>query len=428
MAALTAPKIAAALLENSIETFESQETLIPLVNVINDIDPATLQNSGNVIWRGVEQHAPSISGWDLTGLETGLIKESYPATLGTPDNDFVDLRIDDMRDISYWKERGKLAGRKRASTLNSAIASLIKNTGTMAYRANPTSGFDFIAQAQAMKNERQALNSDWYYALTDQMNFTFGKDLAARQTLQSQPEETFKTGMLYKNIAGFDVLRSSSIPLLTGGADPATTVTANVSLAPVAGTVNTTTNTVTNSDYRTSGTIPVTASASYNVGDRVTFSNSGVTVKAVGRDDKTVTATAMTFTIVSKPSGTAIEVWPRPIAADDPALTTLEKTYANINTRILNTATVNRVNIDASTQPAIFWRKESIEVLAGDVPMSLIGQFGGMKVASETMKNGLKMYLLYDANITKASTQWRLFMWYGVNNAAPFDNGIGIKY
>ena len=41
--------------------------------------------------------------------------------------------------------------------------------------------------------------------------------------------------------------------------------------------VNQTTGVVTNVDYRTA-TIPVTASAGYNVGDKVTFANGGVTV------------------------------------------------------------------------------------------------------------------------------------------------------
>jgi hypothetical protein len=255
----------------------------------------------------------------------------------------------------------------------------------------------------------------------------FSQDLAARQTLQGRPADTWVKGQIGQNIAGFDVFTSSSISALAGGADPATTVTANVSFAPTGGTVTTATGIVTNTDYR-DATISVTASASYNVGDRVTFANGGTTVKAIGRDDKTVTDEAMTFTIVAKPSGTSVTVWPKPIAADDPALSTLEKAYANINTRILNTATMNRVNIDTSTQPSIYWEKDSIEVIKGDAPIELMGQFGGMKIAKETMKNGLNMYLLYDADIIKASTQWRMFVWYGVNNAKPGDNGIAIKF
>jgi hypothetical protein len=426
MATLTAPKIAELLMENAIETFESQESLIPLVRTV-DVDPSTMQNSGNSVWRKVQQHAPSIAGFDLTGLETGIIQESYQAYLGTPDNDLVDLRIDDLRDKSYWIERGKVSGRKRASNLNQTIVNIIRNTGSLAYRSNATSGFNFLAQAQAAMNKRQIVEGTRYFALNDTHQNLFSQDLAARQTLQGRPADTWVKGQIGQNIAGFDVFTSSSISALAGGADPATTVTANVSFAPTGGTVTTATGIVTNTDYR-DATISVTASASYNVGDRVTFANGGTTVKAIGRDDKTVTDEAMTFTIVAKPSGTSVTVWPKPIAADDPALSTLEKAYANINTRILNTATMNRVNIDTSTQPSIYWEKDSIEVIKGDAPIELMGQFGGMKIAKETMKNGLNMYLLYDADIIKASTQWRMFVWYGVNNAKPGDNGIAIKF
>ncbi|NBS37458.1 MAG: elongation factor P, partial [Actinobacteria bacterium] len=95
-----------------------------------------------------------------------------------------------------------------------------------------------------------------------------------------------------------------------------------------------------------------------NIGDKVTFANGGVTVKALGLTDKTNTNQPMTFTIVAKPSGTSVTVYPKPIAADDPALSALEKAYANIDTRILNAATMNRINIDANATPSIFFARD----------------------------------------------------------------------
>lgn len=430
MATLTATKIVATYLGAAVESYESQQSMLPMVKVINDVDPATLQNGNNTIWRKVVQQGASINGWDLSGQEQGIISQGYSAYLGTPENTFVGLRVDDMRDLSYIRDQAKVDGEKRASVLNKAITDTIKNTGSMVYRSNATSGFDFISLAQAGMNKRQGRKVDRFVALNDTHNQIFGKDLASRQTLQGQPAETFKNGMLYKNIADFDIMTNSSISLLTGGADPATTVTANVSLAPLGGTA---TNggvaqlVVANNDYRF-GEIPVTSSAGYAVGDRVTFANGGVTVKAIGRDDKTVTDEAMTFTIVAKLDGTHITVWPRPIAANDAGLTDAQKAYANINTQILNTATVNRVNIDASTQPSLFWQKDSIEVIGGEVPIQMLGQWGGMKVASEKLSNGLTMYMLYDGNIATLQGRWRMFIWYGVNNARPADNGILIKF
>jgi hypothetical protein len=236
----------------------------------------------------------------------------------------------------------------------------------------------------------------------------------------------WESGQLAQNVAGFDVYTGSYLSTIAGGADPATTVTANVSLKPEAGSVSAT-GVVTNIDYRV-GTILVTSSASYNVGDIVTFANGGVTVKAVGLTDKTVTDQAMTFRIVAKPNGTSVQVYPKPIAVNDPALSALEQAYGNINTRILSTATMNRVNIDALARPSVFFDKKSIEVFHGEIPAQYFNQFGGQRVISETLKSGQKMYMLYDANSTTMNFKFRVFTWYAATNRNPSANGVAIRF
>lgn len=426
MAALTAGKIAEVMFEQALDTYEPQDMLLPTTSFLEP-DAGDMQNSGNIIWRPVQQHAPIIDGWDLTGLETGIIEETYPAVLGTPTNDLVSQRADDMRDMRFWQKRGAEAGRQQATNLNKQIASAIATQGSMFYRSNAASGYDVIAEAQALMNERQGAKTDRYFLLNDRDNLKFGKDLAARQTVQGRPETTWATGQIGQNIAEFDVYTASFLPNLVGGADPATTVTANQSFAPTAGTVDPVLKTVTNVDYRTA-TIPVTASASYNVGDKVTFANTAVTVKAVGLADKSNTGVAMTFTIVGKPSGTSITVFPKPIALDDPALSTLEKAYANIDTRILNTATVNRVNIDASKKTNLFYDKDAVEVLGGTIPANLFQSFDGLKVINQTMKNGLKMYMIYDANMINMQFRYRLFTWWGVTIKDPSRCGVAVTF
>ena len=95
-------------------------------------------------------------------------------------------------------------------------------------------------------------------------------------------------------------------------------------------------------------------------------------------------AKPMTFTIIGKPDATTIQVCPKPIAVDDPALTTLEQAYANIDTRILNAATVNRLNTDASAKTNLFFDKMDIET---------------MNFITDTMLNGQEMYMVYDGDI-----------------------------
>lgn len=423
---LTAGKIAEVLFENALETYEHQDMLLGQTSFFEP-DGGDMQNAGNVVWRPVQQHAPILSGWDLTGQETGIIEETYPALLGTPSNDFVSQRADDMRDIEFWKRRGTESGRTQATNLNKAIASAISVQGSMFYRDNSTSGYSFIAQAQALMNERQGKMTERTFILNDRDNLKFGNDLAGRQTLQGRPEETWKTGQIGQNVAEFDVFTGSFLPNIVGGADPATTVTADQSFAPTAGTVNTTTGAVTNVDYR-SATIPVTASAGYNVGDKVTFANGGTTVKALGLADKTDTGVAMTFTVIAKPNATSITVYPKPIAYDDPALSALQKAYANVDTRILNTATVNRVNTDASKKTNLFFDKDAVEVLGGSIPANLFREFDGFKVISQTMKNGQKMYMVYDGQLSDMTLRFRLFTWWGITIKDPSRCGVAVTY
>lgn len=426
MATLSSGKIAEVVFEEVLETFDTQETMLNLVDYFKPSE-STLQNAGNAIWRPVQQHAPILTGFDLTGQEQGIIEETYPAALGTPRNDLIEQRVDDLRDMGFWKRRGKASGQRQISNLNKMIADAIVNTGSIAYRSNATSGYNFIAEAKTILNERQLMQDKSYFLLNDRDNLAFGSDLAGRQTLQGRPEEVWAMNQIGQNVAGFDLYTGSFLSNLAGGADPATTVTADQSFAPQGGSVDATTLVVTNVDYRTA-TIPVTASAGYNVGDKVTFANGGTTIKALGKDDKTNTGQAMTFVIVAKPTGTSVTIWPKPIADDDPALTTLQKAYANINTRILNTATMNRINIDASAKPSIFWTRDSIEVLGGDAPIELLAQFGGMKVISSTMKNGQKLYMAYDGNLKSLQFTCRIFTWFGVTNRAPHKNGVAIRF
>lgn len=423
---LTTGKLAEVMFESAIETYEQQEMLLGLVT-FNEPEGEMMQNAGNVIWRPVQQHAPIISGWDLSNQETGIIEETYPAILGTPSNDFVKMRADDLRTKRFWETRGQESGRKQATQLNSSIASAIGVQGSIFIRSNATSGYDFMGEAQTVMNERQLKNSGRTFIFNDRDNLAFSKDLAGRQTLQGKPDQVWNTGQIANNVAGFDVYVGSFLPNIAGGADPATTVTGNQSFAPEAGSVNTSTGVVTNVDYRIAS-IVVADSSSYAVGNKVTIANAGTPVYALAKADKVSTNQAMTFTIVGIPDSTHLQIYPKPIAADDSSLTTLEAAYANIDTQILNGATVNRVNTDAVKKTNLFFDKSAIEVLGGTIPANLFKDFAGMKVLTSTMNNGLTMYMVYDGDIATMTFRWRLFTWYGITVCDPSNCGVMVNF
>lgn len=427
MAALSSGKIAEVLFEKAIETYESQQMLLDKVDFWTP-DKSDMQNSGNFIWRTVQQHAPIVTGFDLTGQESGIIEETYPALLGEPNNDFVEMRIDDLRDMQFWEKRGEQSGKRQASAVNTAIANVIATQGSLHVRSDATSGYNFIAEAQAVMNERQSATSPngRCFLLNDRDTLVYGQDLAARQTLQGRPADTWDSGQIGANVAEFDVYTASFLPTLLGGASPDTTVTGDQSFAPEGGSVNSATGVVTNIDYRIA-TIPVADESGYNEGDKISFDNGGTFVKAVGLDDKTNTDQAMTFTIVQVKVG-EIDIYPKPIALDDVLLSTLEKAYANVDTVILNGAIVTRLNVDNSVKTNLFWDKDAIEVMGGVVPVELFKEFSGKKVLTDTMKNGQQMYLIYDGNITTMNFQWRLFTWNGITMKNPQAAGVATRF
>ncbi len=53
----------------------------------------------------VEQEAPTQTGWDLTGNATGILELSVKCNMGDPDNDFFELRADDLRDERSYRRR-----------------------------------------------------------------------------------------------------------------------------------------------------------------------------------------------------------------------------------------------------------------------------------------------------------------------------------
>lgn len=423
---LTTGKVAEVMFEETLDTYEKQDSMLKLTT-FSEPDGASMQNSNNVIWKGVRQHAPIITGRDITGQETGIIKETYPCMLGDFKNDYVAQHADEMRDMQFWKERGMVSGMQQATELNKNIANSMVTQGSIFYRSNATSGYDFLGEGQALLNERQGFKSTRNFVLNDRSNLQFSKDLAGRQTVQGRPEAVWETGQIGNNIAEFDVYTGSFLPNLIGGATPDTTVTGDQSFAPEAGSVDQASGVVTNVDYRIA-TLPVAASASYNVGDKVTINNSGTPLYAVGLSDKTNTGVAMTFTVVAKPSGTSISIYPKPIAYDDAALSDHEKAYANVDTTIDDGAVVTRLNTSASTKTNLFFDKDAVEVTGGTIPAQLFSQFAGMKVLTQKLSNGLTMYMVYDGNINDLSFRYRLFTWYGVTVRDPSRVGVAESY
>lgn len=399
------------------ELMEEEFQMATKVDSYN-VDPATLQNSSNIIWRPVEQHAPVKQGWDMTGQFGDVIEQYYPCQLEDPRNDAFELRADDFRDRRFMERRAKASAKKLSADQNQRIAQLVANTGSLFSRTT-TAGYDFMATPEAIMAERQvATMSDRSFFLNPRTHQQIARDLANRETMTGRPDGAYGRSYVGE-IAGFDTFRSAFLPTLAGGASPVgVTVADTVSLAPqgtilVGGVPN-------NVDYRL-GVISLSDASGYSVGDRISFTG----INSVGLLDKTDTGQEMTFTIVDI-DGDDVSVYPRPIALTDPALSAEERACANIATQITLGTAVTRLNTDALAQTNVFWANDSIEIIGGDAPISFLGQMDGMEVMEATTAGGTKLYMAYQGKIEDFTLKCRLFTWYGLCNKRPDANGIAI--
>lgn len=440
--ALTTGKIAEVMFGEYVEKWKKQAVMLDLVDG-DFMDPGDLQNAGNTVWYPIEQHRPILDGFDLTGQEQDIIEETVPISLGTPKNDLVQQRIDDMRDIRFWERAGRASAKTHVTDLNKNLINLVENTGANFFKWDLTTagdnGFKFASNGQVILDDWQVYDDMGRCMLMNPTDLqTFSGDLSGRETLGSKADRSDKAyaeGNIGEYVAAFDIYKSSTLSKISGSNITTTTVAGDLSLAPEAGSVDNTTNTVTNIDYRR-GAIPVADSSAYAVGDWVSFVNdplgSPVTVERVGLADKSESGATFTAKIVAIPDGTTIEVFPKPIAINDPGLTPLEQAYGNINTQILNGAEVvkeNTAEVDGA-RANIFWTKDSIKMIGGQAPWQLMSEFDGNKVETlaEDLGNGMTAYMIYDGDMVKATFRYRLFVWYGLSNFNPMANGVGVTY
>lgn len=387
---------------------------------VDSIEPSRLQNANDIYWRNVEQQRPIIEGWDLTGQETGTIEQGYPLQLEDPKNDFMEYRIDDLRDRGFMERAAMASAKKQNSYLNKRIAELVANTGTLTYESS-SAGFDFVAEADTLMTERGAyrdMGSSFF--LNPRTNQVMASDLASRSDLSGRPEGAYATAMIGKNVAGFDIYRAptyGTIPArvnATGG-----TVASDVTEVPQGFT--TVGGSIQNVDYRV-GAIPLGLGegANFQAGDVITVSG----VNALNLMDKTDTGQLMTFRVISIDTDT-LNVYPKPIAADQAGITSEEAAYANISTAITTGATVAATNVNGGNANS-FWANDSICVVNGRQPFEILNEFDGMRVVSETLDNGIDLMMAYDANLATVNARVRLFTRWGLCNRDPSRNGNAI--
>ncbi len=260
-----------------------------------------------------------------------------------PDNDFFELRADDLRDERSYRRRIQASAKKLANNIESAIAKQATEMGSLVVHdtraigpSTGLSGWDFVSDAERLMFSRE-LNRDMgiSYFLNPDDYRKAGRNLVDGDIFGRVPEEAYRNGTIQRQIAGFDeILRSPKLPAVTKSTATGVTVSGAQKFKPQAYTLDTDGN-KENVDNRVA-TVTVSSTTGFKRGDKISFTG----VKFLSQMAKNVLTDDATFSITRVIDGTHIEITPKPIALDDASLTKEEKAYANVNTSLADTTPV----------------------------------------------------------------------------------------
>ncbi|KAA0260073.1 P22 phage major capsid protein family protein [Hafnia alvei] len=412
------------------EIIETVENMTPMAQKTTKYTPPadSMQRSSNTVWMPVEQEAPTQTGWDLTNKQTNVLELSVKCNMGDPDNDFFQLRADDLRDERSYRRRIQASAKKLANNIETAIAKQATEMGSLvvhdARAIGPTTGlngWDFISDAETLMFERE-LNRDMgiSYFLNPQDYRKSGRDLVNKDIFGQIPEEAYRNGTIQKQVAGFDdVLRSPKLPNVVASTATGITVTGAQKFKPQAFTTDTDGNNE-NVDNRVAQVV-VSSSTGLKRGDKISFAG----VKFISQMAKNVLTDDATFSITRVIDETHIEITPKPIALDDTSLAAEEKAYANVNTSLAASAPITLLNI-ATTTANVFWADDSIRLLSQPIPVTH-ELFAGMKTQSFSIPGvGVNGIFATQGNINTLTGLCRIAVWYSACAVRPEAIGVGL--
>lgn len=387
-----------------------------------------MQRSSNTVWMPVEQEAPTQTGWDLTNKQTNVLELSVKCNMGDPDNDFFQLRADDLRDERSYRRRIQASAKKLANNIETAIAKQATEMGSLvvhdARSIGPSTGltgWDFLASAEELMFARE-LNRDMgiSYFLNPSDYRKAGRDLTAGDIFGRVPEDAYHNGTIQRQVAGFDdVMRSPKLPTVVGSTVTGVTVTGAQKFKPQAFTTDTDGNNE-NVDNRVA-TVVVSSTTGLKRGDKISFAG----VKYLSQMAKNVLTDDATFSITRVIDGTHIEITPKPVALDDATLTAEEKAYANVNTSLAASAPVTLLNV-ATTTANIGWADDSIRLLSQPIPVTH-ELFAGMKTQTFSIPGvGINGIFATQGDINTLTGLCRIAVWYSACAVRPEAIVVGL--
>jgi hypothetical protein len=404
--------------EEILEGFNDALVLSKNVAVYNT-DSTMMERTGNVIWRPQPYIAQSFTGTDMTSNFKDFTQLAVPATLGFSKSVPFILTATELRDALQEKRLGDAAKQKLASDINVALMSTASLQGTLVVkRTAAASGFDDVAQAEALMNEGGVPAYDRYLALStrDYNGMASNLQVASRSFGNPKSNNAYEKAFVGE-VASFGTYKldyANRIAAAGGGTITISTLDAATNYYIPKATSTAGTGETANVDNRYQ-TVTVSATAGVVAGDCFTIA----TLNNVHAITKQSTGQLKTFRVISVPSGTTLVISPPIISNQVANDASAEYQNCTIGTKSATSAIVWLNTVAGYANP--FWQKDSLEILPGRyaVPTD-----AGAAVMRATTDQGIELVMQKQYDINTMKTKYRLDTLFGVVNKQPEMSGI----
>ena len=368
----------------------------------------TMEQAGLTVNRPVPYISTSSTGRDVSSDYKDVTGLVVPTSLTESDIHNVPWKMNavELNDPSRREEKARSAARQLSSKIDTICATAIANRGTQVVTSSSAlDTYEELSVAESMLLEqgwdagmerKLVVNPRAAAKLTGAIA---GKSDFSGRTLQAY-ERSYLTP-----VAGFDTMRGSILPTLTGSASSSVTVNgASQVITPAV-----------NADNRTQ-TLTVSSSHGMVAGDCFTLAG----VYAVNMQTKQSTGQLRTFRVVSV-STNDLTITPAIIPAD--GASQIQKEYANVTTAPANGAAVTLLNT-TTTMTNVFWLYDCVELIHGRLALDDLSS--DMPVMQETTDSGIEIVFAKQSNIDDLVTKYRFSVWAACNVIEPLGAGIAI--
>jgi hypothetical protein len=418
--------------ENLLEGFNDALVLSRNVSIYNT-DQTMMERTNNVIWRPQPYIATSLSnagvGTDITsvGGYASYTQLAVPASINQTRTVAFELNAQELRDALQEQRLGNSAKQKLASDINVSVLNIAANQGTLVVKraaaAGATSGFDDVAQCEAIFNEQGIMDGDRYLALNTRDYNGLANDLAkASRSFGNQKSDKAYERAYVGMVASFDIYKLDYAVRLAAGSATATintTIGGGNSYTPKAISTSPTTSERLNVDNRFQSLTVAVSAGALAAGDAFTIAG----INAVHHITKGDTGQPKTFRVISASApagGTQAIVISPPIISNQVANAASAQNQNCVIVTAASNAAITLLNAVAAPVNC-FWHKDAIEILPGRYSLP---DNAGVAVMRGSTDQGLELVMTKRFDQNTLTTKYRVDTFYGVVNKQPEMSGI----